>query len=112
MDSIILTEQRCVPCKGGMPHLTREEAEAFMPQTPGWTLSDDALRISRDFKFKDFMGALDFLNEVAKIAEAEGHHPDYRGGWGRLSLEFTTHAIKGLSKNDFIMAAKINALLG
>lgn len=111
MDDKPLIGQVCVSCRPGMPTLTSEEVEALMPQTPGWTVSDDGKWIRRDFKFKNFMEALDFLNKVAKIAESEGHHPDYEGGWGRLTLRLTTHAIHGLSKNDFILAAKTNALL-
>ncbi len=106
-----LIGQMCVACRRGMPTLTREEIETLLPQVPGWNLSDDSLSIRRDFKFKNYAEALDFLNKVSSIAEAEGHHPDYSGGWGRLTLVLTTHAIKGLSKNDFIMAAKTNALL-
>lgn len=106
-----LIGQVCVSCRPGMPTLTRAEIDTFMPQTPEWALSDDGKWIRRDFKFKNFMEALNFLNKVAGVAETEGHHPDYRGGWGHLTLELTTHAIQGLSKNDFILAAKINALL-
>lgn len=111
MEEKPLIGQVCVSCRPGMPTLTSEEIEALMPQTPGWTASDDGKWIRRDFKFKNFMEGLDFLNKVAKIAESEGHHPDYEGGWGRLTLRLTTHAIHGLSKNDFILAAKTNALL-
>ncbi len=106
-----LIGQTCVACRGGMPSLTREEAEALLPQVPGWNIADDAKSIRRDFTFKNYAEALDLLNKVSAVAEAEGHHPDYSGGWGRLTLVLTTHAIKGLSKNDFIIAAKTNALL-
>lgn len=110
MDSTPLTGQKCVPCEGGTPPLTHEEAEGYRAQTPDWKLSDDALRISRAFKFKDFKEAMAFVNKVAELAESEGHHPDIHVSWNRVKLESTTHAIKGLSKNDFILAAKIDRL--
>ena len=87
------------------------EAEALMPQVPDWTLSDDALRISKKFKFEDFKGSMAFVNKVADLAEAEGHHPDITINWNRVTLDLTTHAIKGLSNNDFIIAAKTDVLL-
>lgn len=111
MEDSKLLGQNCVPCRGDTPSLSRDEAKVLMAETPGWTISEDSKWIRRAFKFKDFMGALRFLNRVAEVAESEGHHPDYQGGWGKLKLELTTHAIKGLSRNDFILAAKINALL-
>lgn len=105
-----LIEQTCAPCRGGMPSLSHEEAEIYINQVPGWTFSDDRTWIHRDFKFKTFMDAFTFLGKVAAVSEKEGHHPDYHGGWGKLSLFLTTHAAKGLTKNDFILAAKINQL--
>jgi len=86
------------------------EAEVLLKQIPGWEISDDAKKISRKFKFKNFAEALAFTNRVGEIAESEGHHPDISLGWGRVAIELTTHAIKGLSENDFIVAAKINSL--
>ncbi len=113
-----LCDLKCVPCRGGMPSLTREEAEAYMTQTPGWTLADDAKSILRTFTFKGKTAfkeaeAFIFANgpKIGALAEAEGHHPDMAYGWGYVRITLTTHAVKGLSKNDFIMAAKINALL-
>jgi len=107
----MLIGQRCQACEGDTPPLTRAEAEVYMPQTPGWTLSEDGSLISRDFKFKDFKEAMAFINTVAELAESEGHHPNIHCWWNKVKLELTTHAIKGLSKNDFILAAKTNALL-
>jgi len=82
-----------------------EEAEALMEQAPGWELEED--KLSRRFKFRDFREAMAFVNRVADLAEEEGHHPDIHIFWNRVQLDLTTHAIKGLSENDFIMAAKI-----
>lgn len=111
METETLVGQKCVACEGGTPPLTRAEAEAYMAQTPDWSLSEDGLRISRRFVFKDFKESMAFINKVADLAEAEGHHPDMHCSWNKVTLELTTHAIKGLSKNDFILAAKTNALL-
>lgn len=105
-----LTEQHCVPCEGGIPPLTRELAEPQLKDIPGWTLSDDAKSISREFTFKDFPEALAFINKVGALAESEGHHPDIHWWWNKVKLELSTHAINGLSSNDFILSAKINQL--
>jgi 4a-hydroxytetrahydrobiopterin dehydratase len=107
---VALTAKTCTPCRGGVPPLTRTEAERLLGETPGWTLSDDATRIERSFSFGDFAGALRFVEKVAAVAEAEGHHPDIAFGWGYCRVVFYTHKIKGLHENDFIMAAKVNAL--
>lgn len=76
-----------------------------------WTLADDAKSISRQFEFKDFNESLAFINKVGELAEAEQHHPDIHCWWNKVKLELTTHAIGGLSNNDFIMASKINNLI-
>lgn len=93
-----------------MPPLTRDEAQILMKQLSGWTLSGDARWISKEFKFKDFKEALTFTDKLGAIAESEGHHPDIQLSWGKVVVELTTHAIKGLSENDFIIAAKTDAL--
>lgn len=105
-----LAKKHCKPCEGGMPPATREEAEILLKRVNGWQLSEDAKKITKEFKFKDFAQALSFTNSVGAIAEEEGHHPDIFLGWGRARVELTTHAVKGLSENDFILAAKIDAL--
>jgi 4a-hydroxytetrahydrobiopterin dehydratase len=87
-----------------------EEAERLMEQVPGWELKPEEQKLVRRFKFKDFKAAMSFVNQVAALAEAEGHHPDIYISWNRVRLELTTHAIKGLSENDFILAAKISML--
>ena len=106
-----LVSKKCVPCEGGTPALSREQVKKLLPQIQGWITGSDFKKISRDFKFKDFKAALDFVSKVAEVAEAEGHHPDILiHGWNRVRLELSTHAIGGLSENDFIMAAKIDGL--
>ena len=105
-----LAAKTCVPCRGSIPPLGRAEAERLMAQTPGWKLLDNATRIERSFKFKDFKESLAFTNRVGALAEEEGHHPDITFGWGYSTVSIFTHKIKGLHENDFILAAKINAL--
>ncbi|MBI5456825.1 4a-hydroxytetrahydrobiopterin dehydratase [Candidatus Kaiserbacteria bacterium] len=109
-NGVDLTQKKCIPCEVGTIPLSREQAEELLAQTPGWELDEDAKEIERKFKFKDFKEALLFANKVGRIAEAEGHHPDMKIGWGKVKVELSTHAIKGLSENDFILAAKIDAL--
>lgn len=103
-----LTKKRCKPCEGSVPPATKEEAEILLRRVAGWTLSSDGKKIERNFKFKDFAQALGFVNAVGAIAEEEGHHPDVGLHWGRVEVSLTTHAIGGLSENDFIVAAKID----
>ncbi len=106
-----LATKHCVPCEGGAKPMTPTAAEAQVAQVPGWRLvSGDPLKIARELRFKDFARAMAFLNRMAEVAEAEGHHPDFCVSWNRVKLELFTHAIGGLSENDFIMAAKINKL--
>jgi len=108
-----LTEQSCKPCEGGVSPLTRDEAEALMAQLhEDWSLTEDATEIRRDFHFKGFNRTMGFVNAVAWIANSENHHPDLEVGWGHCLVRFSTHAIGGLSQNDFICAAKTDALLG
>jgi 4a-hydroxytetrahydrobiopterin dehydratase len=106
-----LTKKKCLPCEGGVPKLTREQAEALLPSVPGWTLTADGQRIRREWRVKNFLAGLRFFNDVARIAEEEGHHPDlHLVGYRNVAIELWTHAIGGLSENDFILAAKINQL--
>lgn len=107
---MVLTQKKCKPCEGGMPSMTKEEALKMMPEVRGWTLSPDAKQISRLFTLKDFKEAMKFVNKVADIAESEGHHPDIAISWNKVTLTLSTHAIGGLSENDFIVAAKVNPL--
>ncbi len=103
-----LTQKKCVACEGGVPPLNKTEAEVLLRQIPGWTLSGDATSLLRTYTFKDFAEALVFVNHIGAVAESEGHHPDISFGWGRVQVVLTTHAIDGLSENDFIVAAKID----
>jgi 4a-hydroxytetrahydrobiopterin dehydratase len=106
-----LTRKKCVPCEGGVPALTLEEAEAQLASTPGWALTADGQRIRREWTAKNFMSGMDFFNKVAELAESEGHHPDlHLVGYRNVAIEIWTHAIGGLSENDFILAAKIDTL--
>ena len=104
---------RCVPCEGGVPRLSADEAAARLEVLDGWDLRDGGDAIGRDWTFKHFAAALAFLNRVGEVAEAEGHHPDlHLTGYRHLRIELTTHAIGGLSENDFVLAAKIDGLGG
>jgi 4a-hydroxytetrahydrobiopterin dehydratase len=103
-----LAEKKCVPCEGGTSAMEEGQACTLLRSVPGWELENQSL--VRTFKFKDFLGSMAFVNEVADVAETEGHHPDIHISWNRVTLTLTTHAIGGLSENDFILAAKINRL--
>lgn len=105
-----LAKKKCIPCEGDFPAMTPEQAKDMMEQVPEWKLSEDSRAISRLFGFKDFAKALAFANEVGKIAEEDWHHPDLRVSWGKVEVKLTTHSIRGLSENDFIVAAKIDLL--
>ncbi len=104
-----LLSKKCIPCEGGMDPLTDVEVRNYMPDVPGWNVSSDSKEISKEYKFKDFIGAINFVNKVAEIAEGEGHHPDIKINYNKVKLTHSTHAIGGLSENDFILAAKIDA---
>ena len=105
-----LSQAKCEPCQVGTPPLSREEAVELLKETPLWTLKDSA--IEREFEFDDFRGAIAFINRVAEVAEAEGHHPDICIHWNEVDLDLFTHKIDGLHENDFILAAKIDAIAG
>lgn len=107
-----LTQKKCVPCRGGIPPMKPEKAKDYIAATPGWSLSDDADRISRRFEFATFPKAIDFVVQVAELAEEEGHHPDFAIHYNKVDILLWTHKINGLHENDFIMAAKINGLAG
>ena len=106
-----LTEKRCVPCEGGAQPLSREAATTLLEKTPGWSLCADGRAIERRMKLKNFDRTMALVNAIAYIAHSENHHPDMNVGYNTLVVSYTTHAIGGLSENDFICAAKINALL-
>ena len=106
-----LADKTCTPCRGGVPPLTREQADLLNAQAPDWQLVDEAHRIERVFRFKNFREALSFVQEVGELAEAEGHHPNISFGWGTATVSLQTKKIKGLHQNDFIMATKIDRIL-
>ena len=105
-----LSQKKCVACETGTPPLTRDEAQVLLKQLNAWTLSGDARWISKEFKFDDFTKAFAFARKIADIAEEEGHHPDLQISWGKTTVELTTHNIKGLSENYFILASKIDKI--
>jgi len=107
-----LTHKSCKPCASGTPPLARDRAADLIQQIPGWALNEAASEISRSFKFKNYYETMAFVNALAWIAHREDHHPDIEVGYNRCHVRFSTHSIKGLSENDFIGAAKLNALLG
>ena len=105
-----LAAKKCIPCEGGAAPLSKDEATVLLAQLKGWQLSDDAKEIEKSWKFPDFAQALAFVNKVGAIAEEENHHPEIEFTWGKVEIELSTHSIGGLSENDFILAAKIDAL--
>ncbi|MBI5133869.1 MAG: 4a-hydroxytetrahydrobiopterin dehydratase [Candidatus Taylorbacteria bacterium] len=109
---IDLKDKKCVACEGGVPSLAREAAAALLVQTPQWRMAEDGKTISRGFRFADFEEAMGFVSKVASLAQAEGHHPDIHISYNKVRFDLSTHAIGGLSENDFILAAKIDGLFG
>ena len=109
MNPTPLADRRCAPCTSDTPALLPEEVAAYAEQVPGWTV-DDNLKVHRSYRFRDFASGLAFVNRIGEVAEAEDHHPDLFLAWGLVQVTIWTHAINGLSENDFILAAKIDAL--
>lgn len=105
-----LTKETCVPCRGGMPTLAPSEIAVLLLELPGWTVveREGISRLEKAYAFDDFVGAMDFARRVGDVAEMEGHHPDLHVSWGRVVVETWTHKIKGLHKNDFVLAAKVD----
>ena len=106
-----LASKACVPCRGGVPPLSRDDAARYLAATPAWRLEENGSRLRRRFEFRDFVGAMKFVNRVAELAEEQGHHPDIAIHWNKVDLVLWTHKIGGLHENDFILAAKIDRLL-
>ena len=104
----MLANKKCTPCEGGTKPMAKKEAEEYLSQAKDWNLAGH--KIEKEFVFKDFKEAMKFVNKVAEIAESEGHHPDIHISWNRVRLDLSTHSIRGLSENDFILAAKIDRL--
>ena len=108
-----LLSKKCSPCEGGVIPFDVSEIHKYQKKVDGWELVQNDKKIyflEKKFTFKNFLEAQDFVNKVGKISEDEGHHPDISFGWGYAEIKVTTHAIKGLSENDFILAAKIDKI--
>ena len=106
-----LSEKKCESCEGKGRPFTKLQAEGYLKEIPGWSLSEDGKGINRQYVMKNFMAAIRFMEKIAAIAEQENHHPDlHLTGYRNLRIDLSTHAIGGLSENDFILAAKINEL--
>jgi len=105
-----LAEKKCIACSGDVKAFDSETAQTFLKQLDNWTLSPDAKWLSKEFKFKNFAQALDFVNKVGAIAEDENHHPNIDFTWGIVKISIQTHKINGLFESDFILAAKIDRI--
>jgi 4a-hydroxytetrahydrobiopterin dehydratase len=105
-----LAGRKCEPCKSDIPPMQPAEVVDWLLYVPGWDQTDDYTRIIRDYRFKDFASALAFVNAIGAAAEKSDHHPDVCLGWGYVKVTWTTHKIKGLSENDFIMAARTDLI--
>ena len=108
-----LFEKKCVPCEGGVPPLDISEIHKYQKKVDGWEIikgNTNIYFLEKKFKFKNFAESQKFVNDVGKISEEEGHHPEILFGWGYAKINITTHAIEGLSENDFILAAKIDKI--
>ena len=109
-----LTKKKCVPCEGGVIPFDITEIHNYQKKVDGWSLVENEEKVfflEKEFKFNNFMDSQKFVNDVGRISENEGHHPDIIFGWGYAKIKITTHAIKGLSENDFILAAKIDKII-
>ena len=109
-----LLKKKCVPCEGGVIPFDISEIHKYQKKIDGWNLiknDKDIFFLEKDFKFKNFKESQSFVNKVGEISENEGHHPDIIFGWGYAKVSITTHAIEGLSENDFILAAKIDKII-
>jgi 4a-hydroxytetrahydrobiopterin dehydratase len=108
-----LLDKKCVPCEGGVASLDLSEIHKYQKKVDGWDVKKDEKQIyflEKNFKFKNFINSQNFIDKVGKISEKENHHPDISFGWGYAKIKITTHAIEGLSENDFILAAKIDQI--
>tara|TARA_B110000438_G_C15391419_1_gene469242 strand:+ start:70 stop:414 length:345 start_codon:yes stop_codon:yes gene_type:complete len=108
-----LLNKKCTPCEGGILPFDISEIHKYQKKVDGWDLKKDEKKIyylEKKFTFKNFITSLNFINKISEISEQEGHHPDISFGWGYAEIKITTHAIEGLSENDFILAAKIDKI--
>lgn len=109
-DAKTLSQKHCIPCEGGVDPIKGEKLQYYLPAVPNWLVIDE-MKIERDFAFKDFKEAMQFVNKIADLAESEGHHPDiFLHNWRKVKITLMTHKIKGLFDNDFILAVKIDNL--
>ena len=109
-----LTKKKCIPCEGGVIPFDISEIHKYQKKVDGWDIAEDNNKIfflNKKFKFKNFLDSQNFINKVGEISENEEHHPDILFGWGYAEIKITTHAIEGLSENDFILAAKIDQII-
>ncbi len=109
-----LKEKHCVPCEGGTPPLDGGTVKMFLGEVKGWSLRDEPgqpAQINKRYEFADFLGAMAFIDRMGALAEKEGHHPDFCVHYSRVDVTLWTHAVKGLSENDFILASKLDAIV-
>jgi 4a-hydroxytetrahydrobiopterin dehydratase len=109
-----LYKKNCIPCKGDIPPFAISEIHKYLKKVDGWDVKkkkEETYFLEKNFTFKNFIESQKFVNQVGDISEKQGHHPDITFGWGYVNISVTTHAIKGLSENDFILAAKIDKIL-
>lgn len=109
-----LLDKKCVPCEGGVAKFDISEIHKYQKKVDGWNIiknENEIYLLEKKFEFKNFLESQKFINEVGKISEIEGHHPDITFGWGYAKINISTHAIEGLSENDFILAAKIDQII-
>jgi len=104
------TKKRCVPCEGGTPRMAPAAVDQAIGSLDGWTSREEKTRIQKQYRFGDFVEAMRFVNALAGLAESEGHHPDFAVHWNTVDVTLWTHAVGGLSENDFIVAAKLDVL--
>ena len=114
MAELPLAERHCVPCERGTPPMPADQAGALLLGLQGWEIehSDGHDQLAKAYRFPDFVRAVEFVNRITPVAEAEGHHPDLLVTWGRVRVQLWTHAARGLTENDFVLAAKIDRLTG
>lgn len=106
-----LEQKRCIPCHGeGVQALGYDDAQRMLADVGGWSIATEGKTLSCAWQFKDYASSWAFVNQISELAEAEGHHPDITFGWGYVTVSLMTHSIGGLHENDFVLAAKINAL--
>ncbi len=109
-----LADKKCIPCEGGIPAFDITEIHKYLKMVDGWNVKEDDLKnfyLIKEFKFKNFLESLKFVNKISEIAEQEGHHPDIWFGWGYAKIKIFTHAIKGLHESDFVLAAKVDKVI-